>query len=285
MDINVEFVNNDFELSLDACIAKLNASEMLLLREKLSQELLKPLKKPIGFWEEQQIQLDKLKYIAFALAELDKQSLENIIANNAWCDWVSLLGFTRLTLPKLADTLQSIIENRNNKKNYLFFSSPEDFIDSLHLNPAISIIDVVASLKEMQEALNNSGPEMKELLNKQQQAHTKTPQKATSTKIQPVSNDKVFSFLDYLGGLPASNLKLILKRISREELSLLFSTCKMLKAVKLFSQLKAIFPEKIFQQLEKNCPEKIDEYQVRSLLNKLNSELKKLKELLNNRSQ
>lgn len=280
MDINVKFANNNFELSLDACTVKLNASEMLLLRKSLSQELLKPLKKPVGFWEEQQAQLDKLKYIAFALAELDEKSLENIVISNVWCEWIPLLGFTRLALPKLANNLQSIIENRSNKKNYLFFANPEAFMDQLHLEPAISIIDVITTLTKIQEALNNYSPEITRLLTEQKTIHTPAAEVETA-----VINDKAFSFLDYLGGLPASNLKLILKKISREELALLFSTCKMLKAVKLFNQLKAIFPEKLFQQFENNCPAKVEENQVRSLLTKLNSELKSLKELLNNRSK
>lgn len=276
MDISVRFTNNNFELSLDACKAKLNASEMLLLRENLSKELLKPLKKTAGFWEEQQTQLDELKYIAFALAELDEKSLENIVIGNVWCEWVPLLAFTRLTLPKLANSLQSIIENRSHKKNYLFFANPEAFMDQLHLEPAISITDVITTLTKIQEALSDYSPEITNLL---------TQQKTIHTKIQPAINDKAFSFLDYLGGLPASNLKIILKQISREELALLFSTCKMLKAMKLFNQLKIIFPEKLFQQFENNYPAKVEEHQVRSLLTKLNSELKNLKELLNNRSK
>lgn len=276
MDISVRSTNNNFELSLDACTAKLNAYEMLLLRENLSKELLKPLKKTAGFWEEQQAQLDELKYIAFALAELDENSLENIVISNVWCGWIPLLAFTRLALPKLANNLQSIIENRSHKKNYLFFANPEAFMDQLHLEPAISITDVITTLTKIQTALSDYSPEITDLL---------TQQKTIHTTVQPPVNDKAFSFLNYLGGLPASNLKLILKQISREELALLFSTCKMLKAIKLFNQLKIIFPEKLFQQFENNCPAKVEEHQVRSLLTKLNSELKNLKELLNNRSK
>ena len=286
MDISVNFLNDQFELSLGACKAKLSSAELLLLRENLAQELLKSWQKPAGFWEEQQAKLDDLKYIAFALAKLDEALLEKIVINNVWCQWLPLLGFTRLILPKLADNLQSIIENRSNKKSYLFFSSPEAFMDQLHLEPDISSIDVIETLTNIKEALKNYSPEITQLLAEQQAAHSKVQPVINDPVINDsIINDKAFSFLDYLGNLPASNLRLILKKISRKELELLFSTCKMLKAVKLFEQLRAIFPDNLFQQFDKNCPAKVEEHEVRSLLSKLNSELKELKELLNTRKQ
>ena len=119
MDISVRSTNNNFELSLDACTAKLNAYEMLLLRENLSKELLKPLKKTAGFWEEQQAQLDELKYIAFALAELDENSLENIVISNVWCEWIPLLAFT-LRLAIFPNSITSAFSKikRSKKRRY-----------------------------------------------------------------------------------------------------------------------------------------------------------------------
>lgn len=276
MDISVNFLNDQFELSLDTCKAKLSVADTLLLRKNLAQQLLKAWQKPAGFWNEKQAELDELQYIVFTLEHLDKSVLTEIIISHPSSGWVALLDFTQQEHPKLADALKEIIKSQSKKKYDLFFSSPEELADYLHLKPADSIIEVLETLTNIQAVLSNYSTEITQLL---------AEQKALHTKIQPVINDKAFSFLDYLGGLPASNLRLILKRISRKELELLFSTCKMLKANKLFEQLRAIFPDNLFQQFEKNCPTKVEEHEVRSLLTKLNNELKALKELLNTRTQ
>lgn len=276
MDISVKFSKDEFELSLGACKAKLSTSELLLLRKNLVATLSKVWQQPSGFWEEQQAKLNELKYIALSLAQLDENTLEAIVISNPDCNWLPLLNFANLELPKLAASLQSIIGKKTNQETNFFFASSEESLDQLHLEPATSIMSVIETLTQLEEKLGNNNPEIASIL---------AEQKAINTKVQPIGNDKVFSFLDYLGSLPASNLKLILKKISREELGLLFSTCKMLKAVKLLEQLKIIFPEKIFQQFEKNCPARVEEHQVRSLLNKLNRELKELQTLLKNRKQ
>lgn len=283
MDISVKFSEDQCELSLGICKAKLSTTELLLLRENLAEKLQKIWQKPAGFWEAQQTKLDELNYVAVYLAQLDDVALEKILINHTSCNWIALLGFARSAFPELANRLQKIIKKHSNNKNPIFFDSPDDFIDQLHLKPAISITHIIETLEALETALIDTTPALAQMLAEQKPSDPPSLQNNLHSSTSPAANDKAFSFLDHMGSLPVSNLRFILKRISREEIELLFSTCKMLKAAKLLKQLSAIFPEKIFQQLEKNCQAKVEEHEVRGLLNKLNGELKELKTLLDNR--
>ena len=267
MDISVNVSAEQLELQLGACQAKLTISQAETLRNQLAKVLLNALHQQPDYWPSLTIQLEKLDYLTAILFELNDEQLMQVIQAYHQPYWLVLVRFARKKHPKLATRLLKTIGRLNSP----IFISLEELTDQLHLESASSIAEVITALETLQPIVQQHYPE---LLAK------KNPPDDTSS-----FNARAVAFLANLSDLPTSNLRLILKSLSGEELGLLFSACKMLAIAPFFTQLETILPEKLFQQLENKCSTHVEETRLRNLLNKLSYELKELKNLLKNRSQ
>lgn len=267
MDISVSSSAGQLDLTLGACQASLDSSQAQTLRNQLAEVLLGALHQPDNYWQEQQAKLDELKHILPTLLCIDEKTVRHLLQGGLTCNWISIVRYTRKELPDVADYLLAIIGKMKSK----FYCSLEEFIDDLHLVPASSIADVVSTLEEVHSALKRFYPETLPLL---------AEQKNATSQSKPSFNTRATTFLTNLSELPTSNLRLVLKSLTSEELGFLFSACKMLNITKFFSQLEGILPEKTYLTLEKKCPLTLEDSVLRALLSKLNTELKELKKLL-----
>lgn len=269
MDISISSSAEQLELSLGPCRAQLNSTQALVLRKQLAEVLLNALCQPPNYWQTLTARLEELKHLTATLYCLDDEQLAQVIKSSHQPNWLALVRFANREQPELAKRLLKTI----GESGALAFISLEEFTDQLHLEPATSLAEVVTALEAMHPVLEKYCPQ------------ALAEQLANSTQCKPSFNDKAASFLNYLSNLPASNLRLILKRLGGEELGWLYSACKMLEVTKFINQLEVILPEKFFQRLQAKCPTKLADPELRSLIASLNREFKELKMLLDKRIQ
>ncbi|GLR63369.1 hypothetical protein [Marinospirillum insulare] len=267
MDISVIASEEELELNLGACRAKLDHTQAKALRDQLTETLLNALQKEPNYWQTLAAKLTELKYLATSLQSLNDEELTQVITASHQPSWLALVRFTNKEQPELAKRLLKTI----GKTGLLAFISLEEFTDQLHLEPATPLAEVITALEALKPLVDkfDSQPTSEEL--------------SKTSKLSDSFNTKAASFLNLLASLPASNLRLILKKLNSKELGWLISACKMLEITKFLDQLKTILPEKLFIKLESQCPNQLSDSELRKIMTSLNQEFKALKKLLENR--
>lgn len=270
MDISINTSAEQLNLSLGPCSASLSLTEAKALKDQLTQVLLNALYEQPNYWQDLTTQLEQLKSLLDNLYNLDNEQLMQVIQASHQPHWLALVRYTQKEQAELAKRLLKTIGQIQSP----IFISLEEFTNQLNTEPASSIAEVVVALQALQPLV--------EQFNQTSLEETEITDQLTKT---PSFNTRATTFLTNLSELPASNLRLILKGLSGKELVLVFSACKMLQINSFFTQLQSILPEKNYQQLESKSQARIEETELRSLLAKLNQELKDLKKLLNNRKK
>lgn len=265
MDISVNSSAERLELRLGTCLAKMDISQAQELRNQLNQVLVNALEEHPDYWKNLAARLEESRYLATTLATLNDQQLKQIIEACHQPYWLPLVRFARKEQPKLAKRLLNAL----GKIDYLTFTSLEEFTSQLETEPATSVAEVIIALDTLLPLFQRYCPEAI--------AHTKQTE---PKDIKLSFNARAVVFLTQLSDLPSSNLRLILKSLTGEELGMLFSACKMLAITNFFVQLESILPEKLFLQLETKCSTSVEESELKNLLSKLNLQLKDLKKLI-----